>query len=127
MKSYICLNGLCFFSYHGVTPQERVCGNEYILSLKLETDITRAMQTDNVADTLNYAEVYQAVRKEMEIPSQLLEHVGGRIIRRLFLDFPSVTHIELKLSKRNPPMGADIASAGIEIQCGKEDFIEQKQ
>ena len=120
METYVCLDDLHFFAYHGVAPQETVVGNEYALSLRLKTDITRAMATDDVADTLNYAEIYQAIKEEMEIPSKLLEHVGGRIVRRLFHDFPVLEYIDLKLSKRNPPMGADIASAGVEIHCGRE-------
>ena len=61
MRSYITLNGLRFYAYHGVLPQERNVGGDYILSLRLGYDISRAMQSDDVSDTLNYAEVYQLV------------------------------------------------------------------
>ena len=64
--------------------------------------------------------VYEAVKAEMEVPSKLLEHIGGRIVKRLFGDFPQIENIELKLSKRNPPMGADIEAAGIEICISRE-------
>lgn len=123
MKSYILLDDMRFFAYHGVAPQEALVGNEYMVSLRLETDMTEAMQTDNVAHTVNYAEVYQAVKEEMKRPSQLLEHVSGRIVRRLFHDFPAIEQIDLKLCKRNPPMGADIVSAGVEIHCTREDSV----
>lgn len=123
MKTYICLDDLRFFAYHGVSPQESMVGNEYILSLRLRTDITQAMETDDVADTLNYAEVYRVLKEEMEIPSKLLEHVGGRLIRKLFQEFPTLEHIDLKIAKRNPPMGADIASAGVEIHCLRSDIF----
>ena len=62
-----------------------------------------------------YADVHTAVKAEMDIPSKLLEHVCGRIINRLFRDFPQIEEITLKLAKRNPPMGADIEAAGVEI------------
>ena len=55
----------------------------------------------------------------MDVPSKLLEHVAGRIIRRLLDDFPAIEHIDLKLSKRNPPMGADIETAGVEVHEGR--------
>ena len=54
-------------------------------------------------------------------PSKLLEHVSGRIIQKLFDQFPCIEKIELRLSKRNPPMGADIESAGIELQCSRDE------
>ena len=63
----------------------------------------------------SYADVYEAVKAEMAVPSRLLEHVCGRIMDRLFRDFPQIEEITLKLAKRNPPMGADIEAAGVEI------------
>lgn len=78
------------------------------------------MESDDVADTVNYAEIHQAVKEEMDIPSKLLEHVAGRIVRRLFNDFPTIESIDLKLSKRNPPMGADIETAGVEVHIERQ-------
>ena len=119
MTSYILLENLRFYAYHGVAPQETTVGNEYTVSLRLKTDIVRAMNSDEVTDTVNYAEIYQSVKSEMEIPSKLLEHVAGRIVCRLFKDFPTVEHVDLKLFKRNPPMGADIETAGVEVHEGR--------
>lgn len=111
-NSYILLKDICCFAYHGVAPQENIIGNEYIINLKLKVDISQAIQTDDVVDTVNYAEIHEAVKAEMSIPSKLLEHVCGRIAKRLLAEFPAIEEIELRLSKRNPPMGADIDSAG---------------
>ena len=110
-NSYILLKDICCFAYHGVAPQENIIGNEYIINLKLKVDISQAIQTDDVVDTVNYAEIHEAVKAEMSIPSKLLEHVCGRIAKRLLA--------ELRLSKRNPPMGADIDSAGVELHCSR--------
>ena len=112
---YILLKDLRFQARHGVGAQETLVGNEFTVNLRLRTDLTKAVRTDDVADTLSYAAVFEAVRDEMSRPSQLLEHVAGRIARRLFQDFPALDAIELKLMKRNPPMGADIDSAGVEL------------
>jgi dihydroneopterin aldolase len=60
--------------------------------------------------------VFEAVKSEMEVPSKLLEHVALRIARRLLTDFPLIEEVKIKLEKRNPPMGADIESAGVEMK-----------
>ncbi len=39
--------------------------------------------------------------------------------KRLLAEFPAIEEIELRLSKRNPPMGADIDSAGVELHCSR--------
>lgn len=116
-QSYIYLEQICFYSYHGVAEQERIVGNNYEINLRLAVDIEKPMLTDNVEHTVNYASVYGVLSQEMAIPSRLLEHVCGRIIERLFEDFPSINGIDIKLSKKNPPMGADIHAAGVEIQA----------
>ena len=120
MNSYIFLDNVRFFAYHGVGEQEREVGNEFIISLRLKVDITLAAETDNVTHTVSYADVYENVKAEMEIPSALLEHVCGRIVKRLFRTFPAIEGIELKLSKRNPPMGADVDAAGVEVHCERQ-------
>lgn len=119
-SSYILLKEIRCYAYHGVAPQENLIGNEYIIDLKLKVDISKAAQTDEVADTVNYAEVHQVIMAEMAVPSKLLEHVGRRIVEKLFQQFPTLEEIELHLSKRNPPMGADIESAGIELHCSRK-------
>lgn len=116
-KSYIFLKDLRCYAYHGVAPQENLIGNEYLIQLKLKVDISKAVLTDEVTDTVNYAEVYEAVKAEMNIPSKLLEHVAGRIAQSLFDRFPVIEEVELRLSKRNPPMGADLDAAGVELIC----------
>lgn len=123
MQSYIILKDLRFYAYHGVGAQETQVGNEFVLDLRLRMDWTHAIRSDDVNDTLSYAEAYEAVKDEMARPSRLLEHVAGRIARRLFQDFSSLEEIELRLVKRNPPMGADIEGAGVElrVQRGEED------
>ncbi|MCD8292992.1 MAG: dihydroneopterin aldolase [Prevotellaceae bacterium] len=122
MTAWLVLNGLRFFARHGVGEQERLVGNEFTVDLRMEVGWARAVYTDNVADTVNYADVYEAVKAEMAVPSKLLEYVAGRIVKRLFLEFPSINCIELKLSKRNPPMGADMEAAGVELHCNRQEF-----
>ena len=108
-NSYILLKDICCFAYHGVAPQENIIGNEYLINLRL----------NNVSDTVSYADIHEAVKAEMSVSSKLLEHVCGRIAQRLLAEFPAIEEIELRLSKRNPPMGADIDSAGVELHCSR--------
>ena len=58
MTSYILLQGLHFHARIGVGEQERMVGNEYVLDLRLGYPFATAMKSDDVADTLNYATVF---------------------------------------------------------------------
>ena len=114
-SSYITLTNVRFRALHGVLPQERRVGGDYTLTLRVGFDVSRAVQSDDVADTLNYATLYETARQEMGVPSQLLEHVAGRIGQRVLSEWPEVTTIDLTLTKENPPMGADCDGASVEL------------
>lgn len=119
-ESYIHINDLRLHALHGVLPQEQLTGNDYNISIKIGYDISRAMLTDNVADTLNYAEVYNTIKDEMNIPSKLIEHAAGRIANRLMKEHAEISSIALRITKLNPPMGADCGGAGVELHTTRE-------
>ena len=62
-SSYITLDALRFYAYHGVDEQERRVGNEYQVDLVLKADIGEACRTDCLEGTVNYADVCQAVKQ----------------------------------------------------------------
>ena len=114
-QTYIRIEKLRFRAFHGVLPQERSVGGDFVVTLRVGYPFEAAMQSDNVADTLDYSAVYKTIRYEMAQPSQLLEHVAGRIVKTLLRDFPQITSIDLWLTKVTPPMGADCEGAGVEL------------
>ena len=114
-SSYISLRNVRFYAFHGVMPQERRVGADFLVNLRVGYPLEKAMQSDEVGDTLNYAALYEVVKTEMMQPSHLLEHVAGRIVSAIEKQFPQVTSIDLELTKQNPPIGADCDGAGVEI------------
>ena len=106
-ESYISLQGLRFYAFHGVMPQERKVGGEFVVDVKVGYPLEKAVESDEVGDTLNYAELYELVKKEMTQFSNLLEHVAGRIAEAIEATYPQVTSVEVRVTKKNPPMGAD--------------------
>lgn len=112
---FIHLRQVRFHAFHGVLPQEQQVGADFLLDLKVGYPLARAMQSDEVGDTLNYAALYALVAREMQQPSKLLEHVAGRMAEAISQTFPQVTSIDLELTKLNPPMGAECDGASVEI------------
>ena len=122
-EGYVFLKDVRFHAFHGVMPQEAKVGGDFLVNLRIGYPIGKAMQTDEVADTLNYAEVYALVAQEMKQPSTLLEHVAGRIVQAISERFPLVTSIDLTIMKQNPPMGADAEGAGVEIHLINDKIV----
>lgn len=118
-KGYILLRDLRFHAFHGVLPQERLVGGNFVVDLRVGYPLAQAMTSDRVDDTLNYASLYALVEREMQQPSSLLEHVAGRIAQAIAKTFPQALSIDLTLTKQNPPMGADCKGAGVEMHFEK--------
>lgn len=116
MISEIELKDIRFRAFHGALPQERITGNDFTVNIRLAAPLHKAVATDDCADTINYAEVFNIASAEMNIPSSLLEHVAGRIISALRLRFPQISSLEVSVAKHNPPIaGADIHSAVVRL------------
>ena len=115
VSSRIYLKNARFHAYHGVLQQERIVGNDYVVNLVVDYDFTSAMETDELSATIIYAELYEIIKEEMAIPSKLLEHVVGRIGKRVFSEYSAIRQIQLAITKENPPFGADCGGAGVEV------------
>jgi 7,8-dihydroneopterin aldolase/epimerase/oxygenase len=114
--STISIEGMEFYAYHGCFAEEKIIGTRFIVDLFLETNTNSAEKTDNLIDTVNYFSVYQLVKSQMEIKSNLLEHLGRRIIDEVKKSFPEVSDVKVKVRKMNPPLGGKIDFVSLTIQ-----------
>lgn len=126
VKTQIFLSDIRLYAFHGVMPQERQVGGWYTLNVLIDYDYSRALVTDDVADTLDYSAVLEVAKREMSVASNLLEHAVGRIASALIDTFPDIEMVEVRLRKDNPPMGADTSGGGVLLRL-KNDKTCRKQ
>ena len=107
------INRLEVRARHGVGEQERIVGNIFLVDVRLDADLSRAMVSDNVDDTISYATVIDIIKYEMSIPSELLENVVWRIRQAITSAFPTVTGGMIRLAKVTPPVPCKIGSAAV--------------
>ncbi len=107
------IEGMEFYAFHGHFDVEKIAGNRFQVNLKIEAELSEAGKTDKLEDTLDYQKAYLIVKKEMSVPSDLLENVCQRIINRIKSEFPEALKVTVKLSKMNPPMGGQIEKVSV--------------
>ena len=112
MQTSIIIEGLKIFARHGVLEQERRVGNVFELDIRLYFDAARAMESDNVEHTVNYARVIDIVNATMDQPSNLLEHAAARIRQNICNEFPEITSGSIALYKIHPPLSAQLSRTG---------------
>lgn len=112
----IKLNDIHLYAHHGVMPQEREVGAWFTIDLELTINDHSCTDSDSIDGTVSYADVYDIVRREMNIPSNLLEHVCKRISESIYSTFAQVERIEITLYKDTPPMGGDRLKSAVTIK-----------
>jgi 7,8-dihydroneopterin aldolase/epimerase/oxygenase len=111
----IILEQMEFYAYHGCFQEEQIIGNRFIVNLELETNTAAAEISDKLSDTVNYQQVYNLVKAEMENKSHLLEHIARRIVDKVMSSFPVISGIKLRISKMNPPLGGKMNAVSVEL------------
>jgi dihydroneopterin aldolase len=76
-------------------------GSDYSVDLEIKTDLRKSCVSDDLNDTVDYVLLNKIVVMDIQL-SHLLEHVGHRIITRIFSEALR-SRILLGVSKLNPP------------------------
>ncbi|HEU4496098.1 MAG TPA: dihydroneopterin aldolase [Flavobacterium sp.] len=112
----IKLKNIRTYSYHGCLAEESRIGSDYSVDLEISADLQKSMETDDLADTVDYVHLNKIVVEEMAMRSKLLEHAAHRILKRIFEEIASVSRIAVSVSKINPPIGGDVEAVTIQIE-----------
>ncbi|CAM4069209.1 dihydroneopterin aldolase [Listeria booriae] len=112
----IYLNELTFYGYHGVLPEENTLGQTFIISLTLGVSTEKAGKSDEVTDTVSYAEVYETVKEiAQQKQFKLIEALAETIASTVLHDYPLIKEITVKVTKPNPPIPGHYHSVAVEI------------
>ncbi len=123
IMSMIAIEGMEFYAYHGCFEEEKIIGTSFVVDLYFNTDTSEAEKTDNLSKTVHYLDVYQSVKKQMQIGSNLLEHISRRILLAVQYEFPQVEWAKVKIQKLNPPLGGKMKSVSVTLTT---DDIEKE-
>lgn len=115
----ITLKGLQFHAYHGLYPDERINGNQFLVDVIIDTLFSANSFEDDLSGTLDYTAIYKVIEQEMIKPGLLLESVVNRIVVRLINEFPQSLRAEVSIAKLNPPIGGKCEQAVVTISREK--------
>jgi dihydroneopterin aldolase len=101
----ISLAGLIFFGRHGVNPEEYILGQRFGVDASYWIDLTKAINSDDLNDTVSYAAIYKLLRAIVEgQPSKLLEHLAGRMAEAVLAHDERIGRVRIRISKLSPPI-----------------------
>ncbi len=111
----ILINQVRCYAYHGVLPEEALTGTEFLTDIALTLDLSKAGNSDDLNDTVNYAAITAIVQEQMAIRSELIEHVAQRILNAIRDTFPQVEACEITLTKINAPIDGQVGSVAVQM------------
>ena len=115
----IKLQNIRTFSFHGCLEEEGRIGSDYRIDLEIHANLKTSAISDELKDTVDYVLLNKIVVEEMAVRAKLLEHVAKRIIDRVYNEINTITKVNVKVSKLNPPIGGDVEAVTIEMAEAK--------
>ena len=111
------LRGIRALGIHGVQAEEQQRPQPFAVDLDVAVDLRPAGHTDDLATTIDYGALADAVVAEVGgPPAALMERLAQRIADRvLSLAGERATSVTVTLHKLRPPVAVDMASAGVRI------------
>lgn len=104
----ISIKNLKLFAYHGVNPEEKENGQNFVIDLDYFLDLSKPCESDDVDDTVSYAKVIKIIRKVFtERSYDLIEKAAQTVCDALFEEFYAIEKIEITLKKPEAPVKAD--------------------
>jgi dihydroneopterin aldolase len=116
MSDQINITGIKAFGYHGVLPHEAIEGQEFIVDLLINLDLQAASRSDELTDTVNYADLAQIVHKNIVGERvQLIERLAGRIADEIKAVYPQILSISVTVHKPHAPVTLDFTDISLTI------------
>lgn len=113
----IILSDLRIFACHGVNPEEKQFGQSFFADVEMTVDFAGAVQDDDIAKTVSYAQVAKTLKKVLtQERFDLIEKAADTAASAVLCTYPAVQKVRLRLKKPDAPMQAECAYAAVEVE-----------
>ncbi len=114
------LNDLRFFAHHGIYDGEPEAGGEFEVQLEVKYE-EKQIKFNDLKNILNYAELYDIVKKRMLLPTPLIEEVAESILHKIRQQYSFVKEVSISIFKLQPPIENFQGKVGVTLQKKFED------
>ena len=123
MKTVLFIDNLEVFANHGLFEEENKLGQKFIFDIECELNYKKAMFSDEMMDSISYADIAEVVVKTATTNTfNLLERLAGEILKNIFTEFPQIENINLKINKPGAPIKYHFEKCGVEAKLSREEF-----
>jgi dihydroneopterin aldolase len=107
-KFSIELKDLHFHAFHGLYPEEKIRGGQFIVALRVDYHLPVSNSTSSttitIDNTIDYAVLFEICQEIMTQPTELLENVAKALSNAIKARFSRACCIEVAITKCKPPI-----------------------
>ena len=123
MRTVLFIDNLEVFANHGLFEEENKLGQKFIFDIECELNYKNAMFSDEMTDSISYADIAEVVVKTATTNTfNLLERLAGEILKNIFTEFSQIENIKLKINKPGAPIKYHFEKCGVEVNVSREEF-----
>ncbi len=120
----IIIKGLKLFAYHGVNPEEKMDGQNFVLDITALLNVDKAKQTDNINDTVSYARILKTARAVFCAEKyDLIETAANKVGMAIMNEYPTIDSVTVLLMKPEAPIKAEFEYVAVEETINREDLV----
>ena len=124
MKTVLFIDNLEVFANHGLFEEENKLGQKFIFDIECELNYKKAMFSDEMTDSISYADIAEVVVKTATTNTfNLLERLAGEILKNIFTEFSQIENINLKINKPGAPIKYHFEKCGVEVKTSREEVL----
>lgn len=128
MKDKMRCSQMDFYAYHGVHQEEKTLGQRFLVDVELELDLREAGESDDLEDTVNYAEIFQVCQHVMlKRRFHLIEAAAERLAQDVLHQFNRAHAVTVSICKPSPPIAGHLAGVSIQIRRHREEVAYREE
>ena len=112
----ISLHNVRFRAYHGLHPEEREKGNDFVVNLQVSFQPSINHTVVSLQDTVDYSVLFEIINSAMQKPVDLLETVVQTIGNNVYKKYPRIKEVSVSVENLNPPIDHFTGSAAVRFR-----------
>ena len=121
MSDTIFIAGLLIHACHGLLDHESALGQRFRMDLTLSIDLEKPSTSDNIEDTVSYAEIVATATKAFSSTKyRLLEAAAGAVAYAILVNYSQIRAVTITVHKPHAPISALFEDVGVTISRNRD-------
>ncbi len=121
--AHILLRSIGVCTHRKLSPRRRLANTYFCIDMRTSASFVSTVRASYVRKAIDCTSVFQYIGRRVDIPSYLLRRMTKEVLDHLFRSFPAVSHVQLGLAGRGPPVKTSYRDTNIRLRTIQWAFV----